>query len=406
MERYLSATLKLGRLYGGLKDALRRLDGLEARADVDRSATGSRMDELETRLDAGGEEARGRLDSLETRLGDGDIPALAALRDSLDELRALGEGDGPDWAVALRGRLDDAEEALGELDRRAGEIESLRIELSEAVRSLRDALARQAGEQAGLSRAYSDLSRRLDLARDGAVPPPASPPERDGLEAMLDAFYARLEDRYRGSREEIARRLVKYLPDARAATARTGRPVLDLGCGRGEWLGLLREEGIEASGIDLNDVQLRDAKALGLDVRQGEAAAVLGGMADGSCGMITAHHLAEHLPFADLVWLTREALRVLAPGGVLLYETPNPANVVVGASSFHVDPTHRRPLPAPVLVTLLDTVGFHPVETRFLHPHPKQDELVGQERLDPEIAGLLFGPQDLAVLGTRPGPAG
>ena len=95
-------------------------------------------------------------------------------------------------------------------------------------------------------------------------------------------------------------------------------------------------------------------------------------------------------------------MRVLAPGGVLLYETPNVRNIVVGASSFHVDPTHKTPLPVEVLETVFDTIGFFPVETRFLHTHPKYDELVREKRLDPEIAGLLFGPQDLAVLGTKP----
>ena len=187
--------------------------------------------------------------------------------------------------------------------------------------------------------------------------------------------------------------------------ARSARPVLDLGCGRGEWLELLAEAGIAAEGVDTNPMQIAEAGP-GLAIREGDALAALAEAPDGAYAAITAHHLVEHLPFDRVVWMTREALRCLAPGGVLIYETPNPRNLIVGATTFHIDPTHRRPLPAEVLTTLMDTAGFHPVEARPLHPSETREAVVAEGRLDPDIADLLFGPQDLAVIGTRPATGG
>jgi O-antigen chain-terminating methyltransferase len=181
--------------------------------------------------------------------------------------------------------------------------------------------------------------------------------------------------------------------------------VLDLGCGRGEWVELLTEQGHAAEGIDLNPVQIAEAEAAGLPVRQGDALAALAEAPDNAYAAVTAHHLVEHLPFETVGWMTREALRVLAPGGVLIYETPNPRNLIVGATTFHLDPTHRRPMPAEVLTTLLDTAGYHPVEARPLHPSETLGAFRRDARADPYIAELLFGPQDLAVLATKPAVA-
>jgi O-antigen chain-terminating methyltransferase len=137
-------------------------------------------------------------------------------------------------------------------------------------------------------------------------------------------------------------------------------------------------------------------------VTLGDACAHLAGQPDGSLAMVTAHHLVEHLPFRTVAWIAREAMAKLAPGGLLLFETPNPNTLLVGARSFHMDPTHLKPLPAEVLGVLLDTVGYHPVETRFLHPHEKLDVFFRERRIDQEVAGLLFGPQDLCVIATKP----
>ena len=306
--------------------------------------------------------------------------ALVEARDARRELREI------------KGTVDDA--ASGANVRRL-----LDAQRGEATRRL-DAME---DDRAVTQRAISDLARRVDALRHGLPrpPEPEDPPE-EGLDALLDAFYNRLEARYRGGREEIMRRLRVYLADAEAAHEATGKPILDLGCGRGEWLELLQARGIPASGVDLNPVQAEEAQALGLDVSLGDACKHLSEQADGSLGMITAHHLVEHLPFRTVAWIAREALAKLAPGGILLLETPNPGNILVGAKTFHMDPTHLRPLPGEVLEALLDTVGFRPVEIRALHPHERRAAFSSGSRLDPEIAELMFGPQDTAALAIKP----
>ena len=259
----------------------------------------------------------------------------------------------------------------------------------------------------------TELSRRLDkllLARGSLIARDAEPePEKehgttsDGFQFFLDTFYNRLENRFRGSREDIHNRLRVYLPDVEAATIRTrGKPVLDLGCGRGEWLQLMREVDIPAVGVDLNAPQLSDARDAGLDVKEMSALSALAEAEDNSLSVISAHHLIEHIPFTDVAWITREAVRVLAPGGLLIFETPNPRNVLVGATSFHNDPTHLRPYTDPVLSTIFETTGYHPVEARFLHPHERLDEFLARPGFDPELVHLLFGPQDLAIIGQKP----
>jgi O-antigen chain-terminating methyltransferase len=137
-------------------------------------------------------------------------------------------------------------------------------------------------------------------------------------------------------------------------------------------------------------------------VREGDAMQALAEAEDGSLAAITAHHLIEHLPFETVTWMTREALRALAPGGVLIYETPNPRSLLVGAYTFNIDPTHRRPLPAETLTVLFDSVGYHPVEIRHLHPHERLPVFVHDKGVDGELSQMIFGEQDLAILGTRP----
>jgi O-antigen chain-terminating methyltransferase len=264
---------------------------------------------------------------------------------------------------------------------------------------------------AALSRTISDLTRRLDrlMMREGEAPgaPQSGAGEAlggEGFTAFKDQFYHRLENRYRGSREEIANRLRIYLPDVEAAVQRTGgKPVMDLGCGRGEWLQVLGEAGVEnAFGVDTNPVQIHEAQELGLDVRQGDAVRMLAEAKDASLSVITAHHLIEHLPFDTVAWITREALRVLAPGGLLMFETPNTRNVLVGATTFHTDPTHIKPMPEQVMGVLFETAGFYPVDIRHLNAHERFDEFRAKPDFNDELAFLMFGPQDLAVLGLKP----
>ncbi|MEP3528210.1 MAG: methyltransferase domain-containing protein [Sulfitobacter sp.] len=366
--------------------------------------------------------------------GGSDMSGVKRAGDYLTAIFKLGRTER--WAKAAYRSLETNEDRFGALERRIDDlnprfdhlqrqIDQLQGQIDEQsdrwdgrTRQLKDGVKQQIhGEtqslmarNAELARNFVEVSRRLDqvlLATQKGETPPARPdplPQKaDGLSAVMDSFYHKLENKYRGTPSDIRSRLRIYLPDVESAVIRTDRkPVMDIGCGRGEWLGLLKDAGITAIGVDTNSVQIGEAQDQGLDARQGTARSALAEAEDNSLACITAHHLIEHLPFEEVLWITREAMRVLAPGGLLLFETPNVRNVLVGATSFHNDPTHLHPMTDPVLNVLFETVGFYPVETRHLHPHEKLAEFMAKPGFDPELANLMFGAQDLAILGHKP----
>ena len=176
---------------------------------------------------------------------------------------------------------------------------------------------------------------------------------------MSDNFYKAFEDQFRGSRELIKERLRAYQPfiENLPKLDQSGT-ALDLGCGRGEWLEILGELKLNASGIDLDDGMLSDCRKLGLKVEQGNALTKLSAQADNSLVLISGFHLAEHLSNADLQALVKEAYRALKPGGLLILETPNTENISVATINFYFDPSHLRPIPAKLLQFLTLHFGF------------------------------------------------
>lgn len=176
---------------------------------------------------------------------------------------------------------------------------------------------------------------------------------------MNNSFYRAFEERYRGSRKLILERLRVYkqfvLP---LMTLHQPARALDLGCGRGEWLELLGEAGFDASGVDLDDSMLAACRERGLKTSRADALATLHNLPDASISLVSAFHLVEHIPFDDVRALIAQALRVLQPGGLLIMETPNPENLVVGTSDFYNDPSHLRPIPPKLLVFATEHAGF------------------------------------------------
>ena len=172
-------------------------------------------------------------------------------------------------------------------------------------------------------------------------------------------FYRAFEDRYRGSREVIKQRLNVYVPFVQPLlNIYDDCQATDLGCGRGEWLELMSEVGFTARGVDLNEDMLKACLERGLSVETQDAIAALEHLPDESQMVVSAFHLAEHIPFDDLKELVKEAFRVLKPSGLLILETPNSENLVVGTSSFYLDPSHQRPLPVQLLSFLCEYTGF------------------------------------------------
>lgn len=207
-----------------------------------------------------------------------------------------------------------------------------------------------------LAEALTDLQERVTR-----IEASAEDRERRAAEELkaLDPLYVAFEDQFRGGRDLVRARAEPYLPLVEATGAGTAEAVvLDIGCGRGEWLELLREKGLNGVGIDLNSMFIANCRALDLNVIEGDAIESLRHMATGSVGAITSMHLVEHLPFEKMIALLDEAGRVLRTGGVLILETPNPENLSVGSHTFYMDPTHRNPLPPEALRWLVEARGF------------------------------------------------
>ena len=174
-----------------------------------------------------------------------------------------------------------------------------------------------------------------------------------------NSFYKAFEDQHRGSRELIKSRLAVYLPFIKKVQeVHPNATALDLGCGRGEWLELLQDNQLNASGIDQDDGMLSACRSRGLNVQTGDAIAHLQSLPNDSLSIVSGFHIAEHLSLDDLQTLIKEALRVLKPAGLLILEAPNTENLVVGTSSFYLDPTHQRPLPSSLLSFLAGYFGF------------------------------------------------
>ena len=172
-------------------------------------------------------------------------------------------------------------------------------------------------------------------------------------------FYRSFEDKYRGSRELIKSRVSTYLPFALLLKELySDSMVVDLGCGRGEWLELLGENAIEAKGVDSDDEMLRVCQKYNLDVEKNSAVVFLKEQTSQSLMMISALHVVEHISFEELNTLIKESLRVLKPGGILILETPNPENIRVSTESFYIDPTHIKPIPSALLSYLTDFYGY------------------------------------------------
>ncbi|MHB8696934.1 MAG: class I SAM-dependent methyltransferase [Sulfuricaulis sp.] len=219
-------------------------------------------------------------------------------------------------------------------------------------------------------------------------------------ERSLDALYIALEDQFRGSREDIKERQKVFLPLIKRSLIETGGLALDIGCGRGEWLELLREQGLLGLGIDTNRFAIIRCRELGLDIVEGNAISYLRTIPSSSLGAVTSFHVVEHLPFNVLMQLFDEIVRTLKTGGVVILETPNPQNVLVGSNNFYYDPTHRNPIPSPTLKFLAEARGIGHVEILNLHPYPESNRVNGSD-VAVRFNEYFYGPQDYAIIGYK-----
>jgi SAM-dependent methyltransferase len=318
----------------------------------------------------------------------------------------------------------DLSETRADLSETRAELRKTRADLSETRAELCQTQTNLCQTQAVLRQNQADLrqqERRLTLFLEETRKRLPGPLVREQVQQLAkeashtqDPRYVEFEDRFRGSRGEIRERLQVYLPILREdLSGFEGRPVLDLGCGRGEWLELVRDQGWQGRGVDSNRAMVEQCRLRGLEVTEGEVLACLRDLPDACFAAVTAFHVVEHLPVPDLLALLHETARVLRPGGVAIFETPNPENLITAASDFYRDLTHLRPLHPDTMHFLAEQHGLVRVEILRLNGHPYRDlldllpwhhPLAGHLNLLIELTSrhLLCAP-DYALIGRKAG---
>jgi len=221
---------------------------------------------------------------------------------------------------------------------------------------------------------------------------------------ILDAMYMIFEDRFRGTRAGIKRRLGLYMPYIDKIKSEKGDlSLLDVGCGRGEWLELLQENGYRAKGIDINRVALLQCRELGLDVTESDVIEYLRGLERGSLDVIAGFHIIEHLSFKTLIALFDEALMVLKSGGMIIFETPNPANILVSSYDFYRDPGHKKPLHPDTINFVAESRGFVRTGSYFVLDEGADLKLIkSTEWMLSDINDYIKAPRDFALIGYKP----
>ena len=255
--------------------------------------------------------------------------------------------------------------------------------------------------------ALSEELRAVRAALEGGAPSPEVALSLKRVAA--DSAYTAFENRFRGSREEIRARQADYV-----SLLRDQAPVVDLGCGRGEFLELLRDAGIEARGVEANAHAVQECRRKALDVVAGDVVGFLQEQPPGSLGSIFAAQVAEHLPPPVLTALLGESHRALRPGGLLVLETVNPASALAFLDVFIRDLTHERPLHPETLRFLAAAAGFSDVRIEMRTPVPADVRLhlVPGGGLPPPVMkalnenverlnALLFAPLDYALVARR-----
>lgn len=388
-----------------IETLLRSLDenrqALEA-VGAGHEALAARLETLSARLNAGMEAVSGSLDARTEALGV-RIDGVAARLEELLDVRDI-RSHWAQWRVEWERKLDTIErhffrnvaELNGAFQHRSTMLES---NLKETTRLQHtDFLA---ALWKGIRETRTELERlihaELRLVRQRAVLPQLAAPAAATSRPATDAppiDWLHFAARFRGSEEYVRERQRFYL-----GHFKDRRQVLDLGCGRGEFLELLREEEIPARGVDLSAECIALCRAKGLDAEVADLFSTLDALPHAALDGIFCAQVIEHLPPAKLPELLRLAAAKLAPGGLLAVETPNPECLAILTSHFYLDPTHHHPVPPLLLSYYLEECGMGDLEIhRFA---PAVESMPALNSLPAEFREAFFGALDYAVLGRK-----
>ncbi|MDX2171003.1 MAG: class I SAM-dependent methyltransferase, partial [Deltaproteobacteria bacterium] len=268
-----------------------------------------------------------------------------------------------------------------------------------AVQDLRDTAA--------WLRTQTEILRRRHDYAPPATPPGAAAPPREAARQTIDAWMVAAA--FRGDEAELRERQRRYVPLFAGR-----RRVVDLGCGRGEFLDLLREAGVQARGVDADLDMALWCQEKGLEVTCADALTVLEQLEPGSLDGVFCAQVVEHLPTADMLRLLELAARALEPGGLLVVETLNPESLLVLYRWFWADLTHQRLVHPESLRQLFAALGLHDVRVEFVPPPEgavrlpvlelagaDAERLAAFNRATQYLNDLLYGSFDYAVIGVR-----
>lgn len=300
-----------------------------------------------------------------------------------------------DQAAHTQQQLTDLRQLLNEAQQAI--ISTTTLHTEQVVNEVRSHL------EAQLNVAKRDLDNLRRMASIESPTTGATPSKAEAPAVIDDALYISLEDHFRGDKATVHQRQMEYLPYIKDIVS-DQFPLIDLGCGRGEWLQVLKEHHLAARGIDSNTACVAECTENGLSASLGDLLDTLTQLPDASCGSITMFQVLEHLPFEVVVNVLREARRVLIPGGVFIGEVPNSETLRVGASTFWIDPTHQRPLFPAVLAFLASSVGFAGVTGKYSSPLAPTPDLTGlpdaATKTILDLHHAINGPGDFALIAT------
>lgn len=355
-----------------------------------------------------------------------------ALLELAERLEAL-DGDTDTVSKRLQAAREEHDLAVSELAEYVKSVDIMATELSEAMQAYRAELEKRHHEivnhlsahdsmidavkkgDAQTRRSGLEVQRQLMKLLDSTDKPakPAIVDQGVGIvgkgDQVLAPAYVDFEDTYRGTHDDIKARVSEYLKTfAEHGVQPDSGFVIDLGCGRGEWLEVLEENGFTCLGVDLNPVMLEELRGRGFDVVESDALEYLRGLEPNSVAAITSMHLVEHVPHNVLIRMLDECLRVLKPNGILILETPNPENLTVGACWFYLDPTHRNPIPPGLLQWTVSARGFEQANIERLSAHrmlpdlpPVADDVPASVQIN-RIISWFTAPPDYAVIAYKP----
>ena len=290
----------------------------------------------------------------------------------------------------LNQRQDSLEQRQDTLNQRQNTLEQSQNTLDQRQDSLEDTLEEKADIEDTI-KLYKQLSQQKDDLLGWANEiekiiqnikqnlPPKTIQEQlqkiSSTQTRFEAIYQDFEDKFRGKKDDIKEYLKIYLPFIeKISSKKEDISILDIGCGRGEWLELVKEQGYKAKGIDTNYQMIQECQKTSLDVELAEALNYLRNLPSNSFSMITAFHVIEHLPSFDTVLiLLEQCYRVLKPNGMIIFETPNPRNILVGSSDFYLDPSHKNPLHPLSMKFFTKRIGFCNVSSLIIDSSKLED---------------------------------